>query len=654
MNEYDFDSEEVIDLSPEEQVAATALGLGSTKRLSKKAYAEFKKKAEDIVAQSSVPSKTAREAAKGIVKGGGQKSAEVSARAFEKALEKGPIKVPSGSVISDLPQVSGKMGEAIEKAKRAAAGVPWQPAEGVINLPAPKSPSFLEKISSLAKKAGPDALEKMGLSKNAIASLFEKAAPVAKIGTKLAGPLGLALDAAAASPVGEESDIPKNPFTGEARQLSRAEIASLSPGTPVDYYPPAGRSEMNPPMASSKYDSLENIIADTTRPPEESDVRALATETQTEEAKRVLSPKARMISAGEPTAAQVAKQTEEAALGKILGQKSEYEDLLARYKDAEERQRLAQLGVSLGQAGERIGSALAMVKPGDQSFYEQQMKLAGEITDEFKEEEAVRREGEKNDPKSETSVSMRNLLKEQGITVPENISAAFIEKQYPQFANILNRREAAKERAELRKERAEERAHELEKETKKTANEFVFSGLKALTSDKVYMTRNKVLRGKALVDEALKNPSGFGDVTSLYSAITALDPDSVVREGEIKLSREGMSLGESIQRQITRIGSNPRLINDRLLKDIKKYVDLIDKQTEETYNLKRDALFQQAENRGITKDVYRAMDPFSLKKERAPQATAEEKVVVEKDGKQFRLPKAQLQRAISQGYKEVK
>ena len=349
------------------------------------------------------------------------------------------------------------------------------------------------------------------------------------------------------------------------------------------------------------------------------------------------------------------KESDVSSLLKTAGaESSQYQDLLNRYKEAEERQRLAQLGVSLGQAGERIGSAIAMVKPGDQAIYEQLAKQAGGITEQFKEEEAVAREAKRNDPNSEESKSARALLKEQGIPVPETVTAAFIEKQYPQFANILAQRRAAEERAEARKVRAEERAHELERETKKTANEFVFSGLKTLTGDKVYMTRNKVLRGKALVDEALKNPSGFGDVTSLYSAITALDPDSVVREGEIKLSREGMSLGESIQREVTRIGSNPRLINDRLLKDIKKYVDLIDKQTEETYNLKRDALFQQAENRGIAKDVYRAMDPFSLKKERTPQATEEEKVVVEKDGKKYRLKKSQLEQAIAQGYKEVK
>lgn len=541
MNEYDFDSEEGIDLTPEEQTAAAMLGLGSTKRLSKKAYAEFKKKAEDIVAQSSVPSKTAREAAKGIVKGGGTKSAEVSARAFKEALEKGPIKVPSGPVISDLPSVSGKMGAAVDKLKSAAAGVPWQPADGVINLPAAKSPSFLEKVSSLAKKASPDVLEKMGFSKNTLASLFQKATP-------FAGPVGLALDVAAASPAGEDSDIPKNPFTGEARQLSSEEAAALHPGTTVDYYPPSGRSEMNPTMASSKYDSLENIIADTSRLPEDNNTRMLAASAQpeVEEAKRVLAPKPRMVSAGEPSATQIAKQAEDAALDKILNQRSEYEDLLARYKEAEERQRLAQLGVSLGQAGERVGSAIAMVKPGDQSFYEQQMKLAGGITDEFKEEEAVRREAEKNDPKSETSVSMRNLLKEQGITVPETISAAFIEKQYPQFANIIAQRRAAEERAESRRERAEERA---DRALSKLDSEKQSIALRIAPKiqNKQYETLAELQAQKALIDEAVTNPNPQRDTTMFYSFVKALDPNSVVREGEIRFSQAARSIPSSVR-----------------------------------------------------------------------------------------------------------
>ena len=341
-----------------------------------------------------------------------------------------------------------------------------------------------------------------------------------------------------------------------------------------------------------------------------------------------------------------------AVLKSAEDESSQYQDLLTRYKDAQERQRLAQLGISLGQAGERIGSAIAMVKPGDQSFYEQQMKLAGGITDQFKEEEAIAREAKRNDANSEESKSARALLKEQGITVPETVTAAFIEKQYPQFANIISQRRAAEERAEGRRERREEREFALKSRDQQRDDDFIFRGMEKLTADPTYKARQKIIRGKSLVDEAVKNPTSFGDVASLYTAITALDPESVVREGEIKLTREGESLGESIQRQVRRLGPNPRLLSDRLLSDIKKYVDLIDKQTGETYNLKRDALFQQAENRGIEKNRYKAMDPFLLKEERAPQAA--EKVVVEKDGKRYRLPKEQLQRALSQGYKEVK
>jgi len=328
---------------------------------------------------------------------------------------------------------------------------------------------------------------------------------------------------------------------------------------------------------------------------------------------------------GQPTSAGIAKQDREDDLTKVIGAESarkvsEYEDLMRRFQEAQNRANQMRMMAGIGEGAELLGASIAGVKPADASFYRQMAEQADLLPKQFKEAEDFKKEARRNDPNSEESESARNLLKSQGITVPDNISAAFIEKQYPQFANIIRSRELAEERKERSAEKAKDREFELKRREQAQDDDFIFSGLKQLTSDKTYTTRNKVLRGKKLVDEALKNPSAFGDVASLYSAITALDPDSVVREGEIKLSREGMSLGESIQRQVLKIGSNPRLINDRLLNDVKKYVDLIDKQTEETYNLKRDALFQQAENRGITKDRYKAMDPFSLKKQTAEAA----------------------------------
>ena len=227
MNEYDFDSEESIDLSPEEQEVAAAMGLGvSTKRLSKKAYAGFKKKAEDIVAQSSVPSKTAREAAKGIVKGSGQKSAEVSARAFEKALEKGPIRVPSGPVISDVPQISGRMGAAMEKAAAAAKGAPWSPAEGVINLSGPSSGNQ-SSIMDILSKGGDSvvsALKKIGVSPSALQSAGKLVSKAGKIAGKIGGPVATVSSVLNSPNVGEGSDEPLYPESFSERYYTPEEL----------------------------------------------------------------------------------------------------------------------------------------------------------------------------------------------------------------------------------------------------------------------------------------------------------------------------------------------------------------------------------------------------------------------------------------------
>ena len=47
--------------------------------------------------------------------------------------------------------------------------------------------------------------------------------------------------------------------------------------------------------------------------------------------------------------------------------------------------------------------------------------------------------------------------------------------------------------------------------------------------------------------------SGIGDLVTLYTTITALDPDSVVREGEVALGREILSLAKRIRLQMERV-----------------------------------------------------------------------------------------------------
>jgi len=479
-----------------------------------------------------------------------------------KALSKA-AKAAEGSVgkevISDLPRVSGKMASAMEKAASAAKGALGE--DVISDLPLPSKDSrmplgsekdILKKAAEVTEQRIKDASE---LAKQATKAEVPMASSVTKTPflQKIAGLASTSAGKKLLAGVGGIGFL--SGLYGDEGVGPEPNDPYLNPPKKLDYTPPSTeKSDLNPPMASSMYDSLGSIIADTSRPPVLEE-RALAA--KEEPAEKILTPKPRTVSAGEPTAAAVAKQAEDAQLAQILGQKSEYEDLLARYKDAEERQRLAQLGVSLGQAGERIGSAIAMVKPGDQSFYEEQMKIAGGITDRFKEEETVRREAKRNDANSEESKSARALLKEQGIAVPETVTAAFIEKQYPQFANIISQRRAAEERAEGRRERAEERALTKQERKEEKLGDFIKDARRFATTGDIGKVRGRLIKAEnsiELFDKYSKgSPTGAKDLAGFFGFMKGVQQDdSVIREAEARLGLSLGSLSSRVKGQLAR------------------------------------------------------------------------------------------------------
>ena len=341
---------------------------------------------------------------------------------------------------------------------------------------------------------------------------------------------------------------------------------------------------------------------------------------------------ASLSSSSKQAAVSPEKESDVSALLKSAGdESSQYQDLLARYKDAEERQRLAQLGVSLGQAGERIGSAIAMVKPGDQAIYEQLAKQAGGITEQFKEEETVAREARRNDPNSPESEAARALLKEQGITVPKTVTAAFIEKQYPQFANIINRKEAAKQDAIRRAERAQDRQDRmLERLDFKQREEAL--RLAPKIQNKKYDTYTELNAQKNLVDEAVSNPSPQRDITVYYSFVKALDPESVVREGELKFVQTSRSIPNNLRGALQRaLTGKPMLPEERL--EIQKFMnqrlELARRQWEDSAK----PFIAQAEKAGISRELI------------APGTTALTALAESKQKETIKLPQKQTGKA---------
>ncbi len=588
-------------LTPEEMTAAAALGV-NTKRLSQKAYRDLKAKAEGIVKSSSIkPEKTTGELVKEIAKGGGKKSAEASAKQFVKAQ-------PSlGFPTKDVAEAVGD-------------AIPSGVANEVEKTALERSP-ILSRLAGLASSpAAKTALKGMGL-----AALIP----------------GLYGD-----DLSEDQDTPQN------RQLTASEMMNTLSGKPVNYQPPGDRSEMNPIMASSMYDSPQQIVADLARAKEEP-ARQLAAPDAPSEA---LKPAPRMVSAGEPSAAQVQKQEQDAALAEILksqgAEQSRYVELLNKFKEAQERQQQARRDIGLAQAAELIGSSIAMVKPEDQSFYQQLNKQADEITERFKEEASVAREAEKNDPNSTESRSMRALLKQQGITVPENISAAFIEKQYPQFANIINRREAAQARKDELKLRFAEIAARKDETRSEKQDRFIQALRKETTSGalgKMFSNYSTARRMSSALDEFSKNPTGYSDYATLMGGLKALQGDeSVVRESEIRLGMNATSLANKVKNWSDRLISGKGLQKEQR-EEMVKAVKILADTARGQYTDAIAPIMAQADDVGIDKKMLVSQGFLEPSK----MLQSEDKIIVEKDGKRFKLPKSQLQRAVSQGYKEV-
>lgn len=214
-------------------------------------------------------------------------------------------------------------------------------------------------------------------------------------------------------------------------------------------------------------------------------------------------------------------------------------------QQANEQSRWARVAQAFSQG--RAG----MAGEGDDRFskgYDEDIKAFQAIPEQYKEQVAF----EKEDPNSAQSQGYRNLAKSMGFEIKGNASAADIERQFPQLANIYNQKEARKARAEDLKLRyasmqdTKRQAAELknqEKQTKAIENY-------AKIASKEYEKLSKLEQAVQALDMKNIEDGGPEDVAALYSFIKLLDPESVVREGEIALARSGMSMPQRLRNAI--------------------------------------------------------------------------------------------------------
>jgi hypothetical protein len=537
-------------LTPEELTAAAALGV-NTKRLSQKAYKELKTKAENIVKGSSIkPEQTTRELVKGMVKGGGTKSAEVSAKQFVKAqpslgfptkdvaeavgdaIPSGVLKETEKTAIQRSPFLSRILSSAGSAAgKNALRGMLSTGAGTALGLldPTEAAASSEFPYGAGAKKVvtGMDDYEDEATSKTKpiqrassnvdsveqirgdvqsqpmtpkyIGAYTEMLNQRSKFLDNLnteqiwqgntsrpltdeekeeryaryeAGLLGEENLAKRASSMVEQNETQKKELEGQLAQIESQINASTNPfvvqrlnkeknklfaalsGLNLSSSEESSKTPASPTQGPSEFvqELMSQPFAQMPQPsavvqPQPSKVESLK-------------PTKRAISAGETTAAQVTKEARQEELTKIIGEQAAKEvaeeDFLAKFKDAQERERLAKIGIQLGKIGERFGSAVGMVKPGDQSAYDSMMQMAGGISKGVKDEQEVKKEAEENDPNSEISQEYQKLAKMLNIKITGKETARVLKEKLPMLErfrtaeeNRASRLEASKFRSEL-------------------------------------------------------------------------------------------------------------------------------------------------------------------------------------------------------------
>lgn len=232
----------------------------------------------------------------------------------------------------------------------------------------------------------------------------------------------------------------------------------------------------------------------------------------------------------------------------------------------------AKLSAALGKAGETLGSAISgMVNKGivtkqtGTEFYNQLAKDAADKPEEVvglmamdAKQSALDLEARKSDPDSEESQFSREVLKQQGIDVPDNATAAALEKYVPYLAKFS----LAKQMSDIRKEEKQTIATAKKQEKEKAEKE------KAITSarDQVQTKGNKLafelLTQADNISQNLQNlsPDMYGDsIRTLQSAKLFQGDTSVVRGPELKEIQNAVGVLDRFKNEVNRLGGVSKL-----------------------------------------------------------------------------------------------
>ena len=197
--------------------------------------------------------------------------------------------------------------------------------------------------------------------------------------------------------------------------------------------------------------------------------------------------------------------------------------------------------------------------------------------------------------------------------IEQTPASAYLLKTAYGSTNINNKIQqylANQNRLDIAKARAEDRKLQFDQKLDNRKQDFITNQYNKLTQSKPYQAMYTIAQAKQRIDDAINNPSGVKDVMALYDMIKSFDPGSVVKEGELKLFDQAKSIWSKAGSSISKLGANPRVLDKKLLIDIKKAMDKIYTTTKNQYDIHAAPLHKMAKSRGITEEDLSMIDPL--------------------------------------------
>lgn len=246
----------------------------------------------------------------------------------------------------------------------------------------------------------------------------------------------------------------------------------------------------------------------------------------------------------------------------------------------------------LGKAGSQLAESIAGLGAGapvklDKSMFDQQLERSGLPVTDLKTKQADILEQSKiadlqnaRNPESKMSKLYRDLAREvvPNLAISDSMSANDFEKLGLNLSSMYNMKMQNETNRELAHERKQLRSEEKEEKDKfksdKELNNFIERAQRDVSKSKEYTRLNEFNNRYNQVLSNLKDPSAVKDIGSLYGLVKGFDPDSVVRESELRLAGQTSSLWGDIQRQMTRLGGakSVRAVPSGLIPLIEQYM----------------------------------------------------------------------------------